>query len=141
MFIVGVRAFQISRKTTQAVRVCSSDMSKYGAWRSRVVDRLVECYWRWEAVLEVTMKCTTPITRQYLESIHVGFGENASPIAVDLEALLVRFFNESMYERRENLADGSKEKGNGLEMWRKLYLQYEGVSELVQYTKRKILNH
>ena len=125
MFLGGVRAFQISRKNTQALQVFSGDMSKYTAWRSRIVDHLVECYWRWEEVLEVTMRCTHPITREYLESLHVGFGDSAWPIAVDLEAFLVRFFSESMYERRENLAGGSREKGNGLEMWRDLYLQFE----------------
>ena len=134
MFLGGVRAFQISRKNTQALQVFSGDMSKHTAWRSRLVDHLVECYWRCEQVLEVTMECSHPITREYLESVHLGFGESAWPIAVDLEAMLVRFFSESMYERRENLAGRSREKGNGLEMWRNLGIRFAGTGKQAVFT-------
>ena len=41
--------------------------------------------------------------KKYLLDIHVGWGENAWTISEDLENFLVKFFNESMYNRRDQL--------------------------------------
>ena len=45
-----------------------------------------------------------------------------------------------MYNRRDQLCGGPDQAGNGLEMWRRLYMEFEGGSELVAYGGRKGFN-
>ena len=54
-----------------------------------------------------------PITRQYLESLHIGSGYSAWALAEDLENFLVKHLSEDIYERREAWCGG--EDGNGFE--------------------------
>ena len=56
----------------------------------------------------------------------MGWGENVWTIAEYLENFLVKWFNGSMYNRRNQLCGGPNETGNGMEMWRRLNLEFEG---------------
>ena len=78
MFLGGVRAFKISRKCIDKMPTFNGSMEKFAYWKGKIIDQ-------WKQVLKVTEASTVPITRAYLESIHVGFGDSAWPIAVDLE--------------------------------------------------------
>ena len=70
----------------------------------------------------------------------MGWGENAWATAEDLDNFLVEWFNESMYNRRDQLCGGPDETSNGMGMWRRLYLELEGGSELVEYGGRTGFN-
>ena len=114
-FLGGVKNFKISRKGIDKLPVFDGVISKYAYWKGKIVDHLVEANYRWKNVLKSTETCQEPITREYLEGIHVGFGENAWPIAVDLETFLAKVFAETMYGRRKGLCGGTDgEEGNGL---------------------------
>ena len=75
-------------------------MEKFAYWKGKIIDHLVEGNHRWKQVLKVTESTNVPITRAYLESIHVGFGDMAWAIAVDLETFLAKVFGETRYGRR-----------------------------------------
>ena len=45
-----------------------------------------------------------------------------------------------MYNRRDQLCGGPYETGNAMEMWRRLYLEFEGGSELVEYSGQRGFN-
>ena len=47
-----------------------------------------------------------------------------------LEGFLVEHINDGLYKRRFQLCGG--ERGNGLEMWRWLYAEFQGGSEAVR---------
>ena len=141
MFLGGVRAFRISRKGLDKLPTFNGAMEKFGYWKNKIIDHLVEGNHRWKQVLKVTEAANRPITREYLESLHVGFGETAWPIAVDLESFLAKMFGETMYGRRRGLCGGTEEEeGNGLRMWQQLYEEFEGGSSIVQYAARRTLN-
>ena len=142
MFLGGVRAFRISRKGMDKLPTFNGSMEKFAYWKSKVIDHLVESNHRWKEILKVTETANRPITRGYLESLHVGFGDTAWPIAVDLESFLAKVFGETMYGRRRGLCGGTdEEEGNGLRMWQQLYEEFEGGSSIVQYAARRALNN
>ena len=87
---------------------------------------------RWRELLKKTQESGGPITNAYLQDIHVGLGNNAWTIAEDLQNFLVKWFNEAMYNRRDQLCGGPDEVGNGMEVWCRLYLEFEGGLELVE---------
>ena len=96
-------------------------MEKFAYWKGKSIDHLEESNHRWKQVLEITETSAATITRAYLESIHVGFGDSAWPIAVDLETFLAKVFGETMYGRRRGRCGGTEEdEGNGLRMWQQL---------------------
>ena len=67
----------------------------------------------------------------------MGSGETAWTIAEDLENFWVKWFNESMYNCRDQRRGGPDEAGNGMEMWRRLHMEFKGGSDLVEYGWRK----
>ena len=103
MFLGGMRAFRISYKCIEKLPTSNGSTEKFAYWKGKNNDHLVESNNRRKRVLNVTESSTTPITRAYLESIHVGFGDTAWPIAVDLETFLAKVFEETMYGRRRRL--------------------------------------
>ena len=54
-------------------------------------------------------------------------------LSTKLESWLADWFNKDLYARRIQLAGGKAEKGNGFEVWRQLYRQYSGGTEIVNY--------
>ena len=112
-------------------------MAFFECWKSKVIDHLCASTSRWRELLKKTQESEGLIMRKCLLDIHVDWGENKWTISEDLENCLVKFFNGSMYNRRDQLCGGPGERGNGLEMWRRLYLEFEGGSELVAYGGRK----
>ena len=122
--------FEISYKKNERLFVFTQDPKDFKLWRDRVVDHLCRSTQRWRNLLEFVQQGTSPITREWLQSTNVD-GVNAWDIATMLEALLVDHFPEGMYNRRVQLAGGSM--GNGFEMWRLLFLDYQGGSDAVQF--------
>ena len=112
----------------------------FNLWKSKIIDHLCESTSRWRELLKKTQESEGPIMKKYLQDIHVGWGENAWAISEDLGNFLVKFLNKPMYNRRDQLWRGPDETGNGLEMWRRLNLEFEGGSEFVEYGGRKGFN-
>ena len=72
--------------------------------------------------------------------MHVGLEGNAWAIAGDLENGLEKWFGKTKHNRRDQLCGGPDEVGSGMEMWRRLYLEFEEGSELVEYAGRRGFN-
>ena len=72
--------------------------------------------------------CPAPVRHSWLVT-QSHAGASGWEIAQTLEAFLIDWFSDGLYKRRNQLCGG--EKGNGLEMWRWLYQEYQGGSEAV----------
>ena len=79
--------------------------------------------------MEFVQSGKTALTQKWLLSTNVD-GINAWDLSTMVEAFIVDWFPKAMYNRRAQLAGG--ERGNGFEMWRLLYLQYQGSSDAVE---------
>ena len=107
-------------------------------WKKRFIDHCSASTGRWREIFRMCEESEGPITRQYLESLHIGNGYSAWPVAEDLENFLVKYLSDDIYERREAWCGG--EDGNGFELYRNLFREFEGGSTLVRMGGRKLLN-
>ena len=122
--------FEISYKKNERLFVFTQDPRDFKLWRDRVVDHLCRSTQRWRGVLDFVQQGLNPIGKAWLQSTNID-GVNAWDLSTMLEAFLVNYFPKGMYNRRVQLAGGSL--GNGFEMWRQLYLDYQGGSDAVQF--------
>ena len=64
-------------------------------------------------------------------------GVLASHLSADLWSFLLRWIGPTLYLRRTKM--GQNIEGNGFELWRKLFLEYEGSDKLMQIAGRSKL--
>ena len=62
------------------------------------------------------------------------FGVDAASLSGDLWSFLLRWIGPTLYLRRTKMSP--QIEGNGLELWRKLFTEYEGSDELVKMAGR-----
>ena len=60
-------------------------------------------------------------------------GVSAWVVSTKLECWLADWFDKNLYNRRVQLAGGKGETGNGFEVWRQLFRQYSGGTQVVNY--------
>ena len=73
----GTLAFNILRKDTEALKILKDDMGSCKLWKTNLVNRLCESTGRWSELPRRIQECDAPLTKEYLQAIHAGFGENA----------------------------------------------------------------
>ena len=60
------------------------------------------------------------------------YHENAADLATKLEQVIVDYLPSAQYNKRSQLCGGEGEEGNGFNMWRQLYQDNAGTSEIVE---------
>ena len=119
---------EICRKKNEALKKFSGTLSEYQIWRERIVDHLCRSNRAWRKFLDALQKCPGPITKVCL-STQSEAGYNGWELSEMLEGFLVDQLSDSLYRRRKQLSGG--ERGNGFEMWRWLYNEFQGGSDAV----------
>ena len=122
--------FEISRKKNDLLFMFNRSIADFPMWRDRVIDHCCRSTLRWRNILEYIQVLKHPIPRSWLMQSNLD-GINGWDVATLLEAFLVDWFPKDMYRRRIPLAGG--EQGNGFEMWRLLYQEYQGGTEAVEF--------
>ena len=122
--------FEPSRKENKMLFTFTQDAKDYKLWRNRIVDHMCRSTHQWRKVLDYVQKGKTPITEAWLRTDHVN-GINAWDLAVMFESFVIDWLPKSMYTRRAQIAGG--EFGNGFELWRRLYNEYQGGSDAVEF--------
>ena len=101
-------------------------------WRDRIRDHLCAGHQPWGRLLEQHVeKSRLPLTFEILHrTTHLEFAQLDLPhLSRDLWTFLGPRLGESIYSRRIQLAGG--EDRNGIELWRRLYMEHEGGAEQV----------
>ena len=124
--------FDISYKPNPVLKIFTGTVAEYKHWAQRAIDHICRQNHRWRDVLEYTMKYPQPIVRRDLVSTNVD-NVNAWVLSTKLESWLADWFDKNLYSRRVQLAGGKSETGNGFEVWRQLYRQYSGGTQIVNY--------
>ena len=122
--------FEVSRKKNDLLFTFTQKPEDYKLWHDRMVDHFCRSTQRYRQLLEYVETTLAPLRREFLLGTNVD-GINAWDISTMVEAFLVDWFPRNMYNRRKQLSGG--EQGNGLEMWRRLYTQYQGGADAVEY--------
>ena len=118
----------ICRKKNDALKKFTGNLGDYQIWRERIVDHLCRGNRSWRKLLDSLQTCSMPITRSWLlEQSEAGY--NGWELSEMLEGFLVDHLSDSLYRRRKQLSGGML--GNGFEMWRWLYNEFQGGSDAV----------
>ena len=120
---------EISRKKNETLRKFNGNLGEFQLWRDRVVDHVSRDNNRWRILLDTLQSWQVPITREWLLT-QTECGYNGWDLAVKLEGFLVEHMNDSLYRRRRQLSGGVM--GNGFEMWRWLFNEFQGGSDAIK---------
>ena len=85
---------------------------------------------RWRHVLDFVQTGTSPVTEAWLRNENIE-GINAWDLSVMFESFIIDLLPKNMYNRRTQICGG--EFGNGFELWRRLYLEFQGGDDAVQF--------
>ena len=121
--------FEICKKKNEALKKFTGNVNEYTMWRERMIDHMCRSNRGWRRLLEELQVYTEPITKTWLIGQFEG-GYSGWQLSEMLEAFIVEWISDSMCRRRTQLSGG--EKGNGFEMWRLLYSEFQGGSAAVQ---------
>ena len=120
--------YSIPRKHTDKLFEFDGGVRQYRLCKERMIDHMSE---RWPAWREIVAACEThkaPIGWSIVQQMNV-LGFNGTELALDLWCVLSRFLGMDLYSRRKHMSINID--GNGFELWRRLFLENEGASELV----------
>ena len=91
-------------------------------------DHLVSCNPRWHYVIEQVEAQKTPLTLARIATSNLIPGVNTLDLAHELFSFLGTVVCAAVHKKRLRLAGG--EKGNGMEMWRRLFFDNAGGGEM-----------
>ena len=106
-------------------------ITSYRLWHSRILDHLVGGYQAWGRLLDLVQKYRQPLTFRALNDIRSVDDAplNLPWLSRHLWTFLGPRLGDSIYQRRVQMAGG--EDSNGLELWRRLFIENEGGAEQV----------
>ena len=101
----------------------------YKPWRDRIIDHIAILNDRWRVVLDYVAKCP-----QIFSFAEMGTQTMDNYYLHDLARILFNWISawlpKRLYNKRLQLAGG--EFGNGLELWRRLRIRYEGTGDICE---------
>ena len=95
-----------------------------------MVDHMCRSNQCWRHVLDFIQTGTNPVTEAWLRNENID-GVNAWELSVMFESFIIDLLPKNMYHRRTQICGG--EFGNGFELWRRLYLEFQGGDDAVQF--------
>ena len=101
----------------------------YKFWKEKLTDHAAENNHEWRDLLRYAQLQDTPIHPNVLLGLRYG-NMTGWDLALDLWGFISKRIDENTYDRRVTLAHGWE--GNGFELWRRFFHDYEGGDELVQ---------
>ena len=123
------KAFSICRKKDESIWIFKGTPADYKDWRDRIVDHCCITNRRWRAVLDYValQPNTVSIGEMQKEAMTID-GYPLTEVANIFFDWLSAWIPKRLYLKRVQLA--GNEFGNGLELWRKLRVKYEGSSDI-----------
>ena len=98
-----------------------------------MVDHIAEEWARWRMIIRECEQQKNPINWWQVQSIVID-GFNGTELALDIWSFISRYIGRRLYDRRAKL--GVNIEGNGFELWRRLFYDHEGSSELIALAGR-----
>ena len=129
-------AYAIPRKNTEKLFELDGDGKSCMNWRDRMLDHMTEEWPHWRRIIDAVEGFKHPISWNQVQATTVDTF-NGTELALDLWSFLSRWIGKRLYDRRKKM--GVAIEGNGFELWRKLFYDYRGSSELIALAGRKKL--
>ena len=122
-------SYKIREKGIKELPTFDGEHSGYRYWKNKLTDHMAKDNDHWRVLLKGVEAHPMHIEPQWLFTLQFG-NLNGWQLAVDLWNLISDKSGKNIYERRITLAHGNE--GNGFELWRKLFTDYEGGDEVIQ---------
>ena len=130
--------YKINRKGMNELPVFNAEYAKYKNWKDKLTDHAAQDNANWKNLLRHCEGQVDHIEYEHLSCM--SFGQSTGwDLSLDLWNFLSKKLGVDLYEKRITLAHGVE--GNGFELWRRLYVDYEGGDEVVQNDGRTKLQN
>ena len=130
-------SFEISRKKNETLKTFNANIDEYEMWHDRMVDHICMNNAMWRNVLEYVEQQPNMCLRIQTQKLDV-LGVNAWELSVMLENFLCYWVSDKIYKKRKHHSGG--EAGNGFEMWRRFFKEYQGGGVTVKLAGINALN-
>ena len=123
------RVFGICRKRDDSIWVFKGTPVDYKPWKDRIIDHIAILNDRWRVVLNYVEKCPKVFSFQEMGTQTMD-NYHLHELAKILFNWISAWLPKRLYNKRLQLA--GNEFGNGLELWRRLRLRFEGTGEICE---------
>ena len=130
--------WKIGKKGIGELPIFDGDHSKYSHWKNKLGDYCADTNPYWKLILKHAQEHPTVLDYDTLASMRYG-QFNGWDLSLDLWNFLSKRLGIGLYEKRVQLAGNMD--GNGFELWRSLYNEYEGRDEFVKLGGRTDLQN
>ena len=116
------------------LKVFSGQAIDFKYWAERFMDHMADVHIQWRHTLVWFSKTEEDVGFATLNQHLIGpFSEPAVELAQKLEATLIRYMPETLYHARDEMCGGEGEEHNGFKMWRRLFAENVGTSDIVTF--------
>ena len=127
--------WHIDRKAPKNQPPLDGHWETYTWFRDMAEDHMVSCNPRWHYVIEEIEAEKTPLTLTKITTSNIIPGVNNVDLAHEMFSFLGTIFGAVVQKKRLRLAGG--EKGNGMELWRRLYFDNASGGKLADLSGEK----
>ena len=127
--------WHIDRKVPKNLLPWDGRWETYKCFRDMAEDHMVSCNPKWHWVIEQIEAEKTPLTLTKIANSNLIPGVSTTDLAHEIYSFLGTIIAASVHKKRVRLAGG--EKGNGMEMWRRMYFDNAGGGELADLSGEK----
>ena len=131
----NVDNWHIDRKVPKNLNPWNGKWETYKCFRDMTEDHLVACNPKWYTVIQNIESERAHLTLARIGTSPLLPGVNMLDLTHELFSFLGTVVGESVHKKRLRLAGG--EKGNGFEMWRRLFVDNAGGGELADLSGEK----
>ena len=130
--------FGISKKQIGDLPIFDGEYDRYSHWKNKLTDHCADTNAYWRAILKHIQEANAPIDYHVLANTRYGHSTGWD-LALDLWNFVSKRIGQTIYEKRTQLVHGIE--GNGFELWRALFVQFEGGDEFVKLDGRTQLQN
>ena len=128
--------WRISNKGTEDIPKFNGDSNNFRLWRTRVANHVSIDQPTWAFLLQQARTCTKLITPQWLVGMKIA-DFNCGDLSRILFSFLGKHLGPGLFPRMGVMAGCD---GNGFELWRVLFRDYEGGNDLTRTNERARLH-
>lgn len=127
------KPWKITRKGLEDLPKFGGELEKFQGWKKRFINHASMDNARWTKLLRHAAECPCDISPQWLLEMKMDDYTGAD-IARELYLVIGKTLREPIYDRMKALAGGCE--GNGFQLWRELFREFEGGDPIVQNNLR-----
>ena len=121
--------YKIREKGVKELPIFDGKIEDYRYWRNKLTDHVAKDNEHWRILLAGAQNQPHHIEPRWLVGLRFG-NKTGWDLSLDLWNLISDRVNKSYYEKRIRMAYGNE--GNGFELWRRFFTDFQGSDEVVQ---------